>query len=352
VSAPDRGAPGLRIGVAGATGALGSELLGALSGSRLAIAGLRCFASEHSLGSAIEFRGDEYPIALEAEGVAGLDLLFLCAPPAASLAFLRLALHAEVPCIDLSGAMAARAEVPLRAVDRAARGSGAPAAPEAEPLVAAPDGASLALFRVLQPLCAESAPRRAVVTLFDAASVAGRRAIDALYRESLAIFNQQELPEPEHFDRPVAFDCLPRVGELDAQGESAREARVRAELARLLAEAGCRDCALFVSAVQVPAFVGLGASVFVETAEPADAKRAAERLRAAPGVALSDDPGGPTLRAGAGAEDVAIGRLRAGPGGLGLWLAADPLRLAAAHAVALAELRLSQRPGALRARTQ
>jgi aspartate-semialdehyde dehydrogenase len=242
--------------------------------------------------------------------------------------------------------------VPLRVVDLAARAGAAAPAAGAEPLIAAPDGASLALFRALQPLAVEPGLRRVVVTLLDAASIGGRGGLDALHRESIALFNQQDLPEPEYFDRPVAFDCLPAVGELDATGESTREARLRAELSRLLAAAGSAACSVWATAVQVPAFVGIGACVWIESGEPIDAKRAAERLRAAPGVELSDDPRGPTPRASSGADSVRVGRLRSAPGGLSLWLVADSQRLAAIHAVTLAEARLSGRPDALRARAQ
>jgi aspartate-semialdehyde dehydrogenase len=346
------GDAGLRVGVVGATGGLGGEVLVALAESRLRVAQLRPFASEASLGTAIEFQGDEYPVSLEEEGVAGLDLLLLCAPPAASLGFVRLALHAQVPCIDLSGALGSRAEVPLEAIDLAKRAGSGAAAVASKPVVAAPDGASLALLRVLLPLGADVAPRLVVATLFDSVSIGGRRGIDALHQESIALFNQQELPEPEVFAAPVAFDCLPSVGELDAEGHSARELRLRDELTRLLGDAGIAACAVAATAVQVPAFVGFGASVFVSGTGAFDAKRAADQLRAAPGVELVEDPRGPTLRSVSSAEGVRVGRLRVAPGGLALWLVADPLRLAAANAIHLAEARFEGRPGALRARAQ
>jgi aspartate-semialdehyde dehydrogenase len=346
------GDEGLRIGVVGATGGLGAEVLLALSESRLRVAQLRPFASEASLGTTLEFQGEEYPVSLEEEGVAGIDLLLLCAPPAASLGFVRLALHAQVPCIDLSGALAMRSEVPLHAVDLALRANAELVSSAAAPVVAAPDGAALALMRALLPLLADGGAQRVIATLFDSVSIAGRRGVDALHQESIALFNQQELPEPEVFATPVAFDCLPCVGELDAEGHSARETRFCAELTKLLSQAGGAGCEVFATAVQVPAFVGFGASVFLAAAGALDAKRAAERLATAPGIELVEDPHGPTLRSVSSAEGVRVGRLRPAPGGISLWLVADPLRLAAANAIGLAEARFAERPGALRAREQ
>ena len=343
---------GLRVGVAGATGALGGELLLALAESRLRVAGLRPFASEGSLGTALEFQGEEFPVALEQEGVAGLDLLFLCAPPAASLAFVRLALLAEVPCIDLSGALVGRAEVPLRVVDVAARARAATPDAATAPLIAAPDGASLALFRALQPLAAESALRRVVATLFDAASIGGRRGLDALHQESIALFNQQDLPEPEHFDRPVAFDCLPVVGELDRRGR-VRPRSPPAFRAHAAVPRG-RERGVLRLGDRGPG-AGLRRLRRLRLARDGRADRRAARRPATPGCARSRAqrrPARADAARGTGADAVRVGRLRSAPGGFALWLVADPLRLAAVHAVALAEARLAERPDALRTRAQ
>jgi len=111
-------------------------------------------------------------------------------------------------------------------------------------------------------------------------------------------------------------------------------------LARLLGV----EVPVAATVAQIPVFVGQASALAVETERALDPKSARELLGAAPGVALwSHDAEGPNLRAAAGLAHVLVGRLRADPScerGLLLWLAADPLRLAAANAVALAELRL------------
>ena len=97
---------GRRVGVLGATGALGGEVLAALDLARLPVRGLLPLATDRSLGQEVEFQGELYPVETGEPALAGVDLIFLCAPPAASLEFARLALRAEVPCVDLSGALA------------------------------------------------------------------------------------------------------------------------------------------------------------------------------------------------------------------------------------------------------
>jgi aspartate-semialdehyde dehydrogenase len=103
----------LRIAIAGATGVLGSEVLAVLSESSLAIGELLPVATERSLGQEIEFRGESTPVETELPELEDLDLLFLCAPAAASLDLARRAIRAELCCVDASGALAAQPDLPL-----------------------------------------------------------------------------------------------------------------------------------------------------------------------------------------------------------------------------------------------
>jgi len=323
---------GLRVGVVGATGAVGGEVLDLLSESSLEIAELALVASEESLGKDVEFQGNVYPVQTEAPRLAALDVIFLCAPAVISLEYARQALHAEVPCIDVSGALAGSREVPLRVA-----AFGTPSAADETPLLVSPPGGALALALALRPLEEAAGLRRITGTLLEAASWRGREGIDALYRESIALFNQEELPEPEVFGRPVAFDCIAALGEVDEEtGASEREEAVSDALSRLLA--GTPGIALTI--VQVPAFVGLGASLMIETERPLDPALAEGVLGKAPGIERwDDDADGATLRAAAGFQEVLAARVRRDPSAenaLQLWLAADPLRLAAANAVRLA----------------
>lgn len=323
---------GVRLGVVGATGALGVEVLAVLDGSRLRVAGLLPIASERSLGESVAFQDEVYPVETAAS-LRGLDLLLCCTPPGAALDWVREALRAEVPCIDCSGALALSADVPLRiaALD-ASRVADAP-------LLATPGALPLVLAHVLAPLQRAAGLARVSVVALESSAAGGRAGIAALGAESVALFNQQE-PEEASVGRPVAFDCHPAQGEVGEDGRTAVEAQLARVLGRLL------DVELPVAATvaQIPVFVGQASALAVETQRPLDPKQAREALAAAPGVALwSHDPEGPNLRAAAGRDDVLVGRLRADPScarGLLLWLAADPLRLAAANAVRLAELRL------------
>jgi aspartate-semialdehyde dehydrogenase len=326
---------GLRIGVAGATGALGGEVLAVLDESPLRIADLLLLASDRSLGTEIEFQGNGYPVLAEAPSLRGLDLLFLCAPGDVSLELARQALHAEVPCIDLSGALSSSDDVPLRVA-----AFGPPPEGEAHPLVATPSGSALTWALVLRPLAEEAGLRRVVGTVLETASAGGRAGVEALYAESLALFNQQDAPEPGVFKRPVAFDCLPASGPIAEGGASEDEERLVRSLGRLLDP----GVGISVTSVQVPVFVGQGSALALETERPLDSKQAEAALAEAPGVEVwEENADGLTTRAASGREQVLVGRVRRDPScenGLLLWVVSDVLRVAAANAVAIAVARL------------
>ena len=328
---------GLRIGILGATGALGGEVLSSLAESGIAVAEIVAMAKDDSIGRDVELHGEVYPVEAGMARMRGLDLLFLCAPAAVSLEGVREALRASVPCVDAAGVLAASSEVPLQVAAFGAQWSGD------APLVVAPTGAALALALVLRPLAEAAGLMRVSATLLEGASSGGRGGIEALYQESLALFNQQDFPEPGIFARPVAFDCIPVLGELDESGRSDHETALERSLARLLGE----ELKVGVTAVQVPIFSGVGAALVLETARPLDPKEAARVLGLAPGVEpWTENPRDATTRAAAGRAATLVARLRPDPvaeNGLAFWISADPLRLCAANAVGLARTRFGAR---------
>ena len=87
---------GLRIGVVGATGLLGQELIAALDEESAPLGELQVFAGEESLGQDVDFRGESLPVQTPVESLRGLDVVLLCTPAAAALDWVRIALRSEV----------------------------------------------------------------------------------------------------------------------------------------------------------------------------------------------------------------------------------------------------------------
>jgi aspartate-semialdehyde dehydrogenase len=326
---------GHRVAVIGATGTLGSDLVAVLEERDYPVSELVPVATDESLGEEVEIHGEGRPVLTGDVPLRGCDVAFLCVPGDAAAPWIRQALEAGVPCIDLSGSLAGREDVPVLAADLT---------PTREalrhPLVSGPPGPALAWSLVLAPLRARFGIRRVIGTSLESASGVGREGIRTLEAEVVALFNQEEPPESTVFAGPVAFDCVPELEHpAEAHGPGPEESGVVGVLQRLLGE----PVPISVTRVRVPTFAGLGASLWIESAEPALPEQAREALLKAPGIELWD-PGatGPSTRDAITRSAVLVGRLRRDPAaapGLLLWLSADPVRLAATNAVRIAEAR-------------
>ncbi|MCP3987099.1 MAG: hypothetical protein GY723_22150 [bacterium] len=325
----------LRVAVIGATGTVGRELIALLQERRFPIQRLVPIATEGSIGEEVEFLGHDVAVETEPPPLAELDLLWLCAPAAVAVDWIRLALRSELACVDLAGALASRGEIPLGLASNPARLW----APE-QPLIAGPAGPVLLLAPVLSALAERAGLARVQATILESASSAGRAGVEALQQETLGLFQQQEVDDSQLFSKPLAFDCLPSV-DLPGTGSTGdREAQIEAHLVRLLAE----PPPLSISSLRVPTFAGCGIQLSVETQRPLGAQEAADALSKTPGVVVSDEPDAPSTRDAVGSADIGVGRVRSDPSaregfGLQLWLAGDPVRLAAINGLELARQR-------------
>jgi aspartate-semialdehyde dehydrogenase len=326
------------VAVIGATGTLGSDVIAVLEERDYPIAELVPVATDASLGEEVTVRGDSQPVLAGEVPLRAADVAFLCLPPEAAAPWVKRALEAQVPCIDLSGAMAGVPDVPVVAADL-----GPPRELLRRPLVVSPPGPALAWALALGPLHGRFGLARVHGTSLEAASGVGRAGIRTLEAEVVALFNQEERPESSVFTGPVAFDCVPELEhpEDDPFGAGPAERRLVALLQALLGA----PVPIAATRVRVPTFSGLGASLAVELGKPADPGEVRAALLEAPGLELWDPRApGPSTRDAASRTRVLVGRLRrdpTAPAGLLLWLTADPVRLAATNAVRIAEARFA-----------
>jgi aspartate-semialdehyde dehydrogenase len=330
----------LRLGVAGATGALGEDLLSVLEDARLDLSELRPYAGDRSLGDSVEFAGKSLPVLSGEVDFTGLDAVILCTPPAVSLELIRQALRQEAACIDCSGALLASPEVPLVIADL-----GAHDGVSAAPLIASPTGTALAWGPVLSALQGEAGLVRVVGTVLHSASSAGRAGIESLSEQTLALIGQQESDQIEPLEGPVAFASAPHGGDEGEgkDGAALAEAQLRTSLHRILGG----DVEVVSSSVYVPSFAGQGSTLWVETERPLSPGQAASLFAACPGIDSAKGDETVNTRDAVGCEEVRVSRLRADPCAeepgchLVFWLAADPVRLAALNAVKLLRARFS-----------
>ncbi|MBW2281037.1 MAG: hypothetical protein JRG76_15370 [Deltaproteobacteria bacterium] len=320
------------LGLVGATGAVGEEVLSLLQQRRVPVQ-VRAFASEDSEGLFVDWMEDEIAVeAVTPERLGGCELVICAAPlEPGVLAGLR---EAGVTLLDLSGALEDEADVPLIAGPLAT-------GPRDAPVVAAARGVTVGLAVVLQALSREAELVRVTVTTLESAGGAGRRGLDTLSEQTVSVLNAMDgAPEGGGvFPAAIAFDCLPQVGDPLPSGATTEEERLAVSLRRLLS---APSLPVQVTRIRVPVFLGSLAVLDVELAKELPLDRAASLIEAAPDLELLGAGELPTPRGAVGGDSIQVGRLRAGKASLSLVLAQDDLRRGAAQtAVELVEARLA-----------
>lgn len=304
-----------RIGVVGATGAVGTVTLRLLQ--ERGYGDVRPFASRRSAGRQLGSLTVEEATA-ETLAAGSLDLVLFSCGTSASRELVPHAVEGGALVVDKSSAYRLEAGYPL--VVPEVNGRRAAEAIATTRVVANPNCSAIPLTCVLKPLHDAAGLRRVRLSTYQAVSGAGARRMERLRAE----------PPEKHdleFDWPWEDD------------ETEEEAKIRAEARKILE---LPELPLSATTVRVPLLVGHAQSVWIETQEALSPEQAELVLAEAPGVRLVETP---TPRAAAQTEDVLVGRIRpdraAENHGLVLFLACDNLvKGAALNALQIAELLL------------
>ena len=302
-----------RIGVVGATGAVGTVALQLLR--ERGYGNVRLFASARSAGKQVAGLTVEEATP-EALAAGGLDLCLFSVGTAASRELVPHAVRGGAICVDKSAAYRLEPGVPL--VVPEVNGE---RAREHDGIVANPNCCAIPLTVALKPLHDAAGLRRVRVATYQSVSGAGAQAMERLRGES---------PEEHDLRMDWSFDGV----EFDEEEKLREETRKILELPDLPISATC---------VRVPVLVGHAEAVWIETEQPLSAEQATAILGDAPAVRLEQFP---TPGAAAGGDDVLVGRIRRDPTaehGLALFVVGDNLRKGAAlNAIQIAELLLAE----------
>jgi aspartate-semialdehyde dehydrogenase len=328
---------GLKIGVIGATGMVGRQYLQILEASPLEIGQLRLYASARSVGSRMTFAGESLPVEeFTVEACRGLDIaLFTVSTELARQYAPQVAANGTL-VIDDSSAFRMDPDVPL-------------VVPEVNPeaarahkgIIAGPNCSTAQMVVVLQPLQQAASLKRVVVDTYQAASGAGKAAMDELIDHSRR-FLAGERPAPENHPQSLAFNIFPHIDSFRDDGYTKEEWKMLVETRKIM---GLPDLRLSATCVRVPVAVGHSEALHIEFERPISAREARDVLENAPGIVVVDDPLNrqyPQPIEAAGRDPVYVGRIRddiSNPGGIALWVVADNVRKGAAlNAVQIAEL--------------
>jgi aspartate-semialdehyde dehydrogenase len=315
------------VAIVGATGLVGSEIARVLAARRFPLSELRLFASGRKSETTVR------PFRLA--HLAGCDICFLAAGGPFSIRYaMRIAALGAV-VIDNSSAFRMEPTVPL-------------VVPEVNPediaahhgVIANPNCSTIQMVVALAPLHRRWGLTRVVVATYQAVTGAGLEAGGELASQAVAALEGGHL-EPRVFPHPIAFNLIPAIGCVEADGYTVEERKMLNETRKILKDDTIRVSA---TAVRVPVFRGHSEAVYAEFARPVDATEARRTLEAAPGISVVDDPVRdvyPTPLEAAGRDLTFVGRLRRDPGSdraLSMWIVSDNVRKGAAlNAVQIAE---------------
>ena len=332
----------MRVAVAGATGAVGREMLRILEERNFPAEEVVLLASERSVGRKIPFRDSELTVSrLTKDAFKGVDLALFSCGATRSLEFAPAAVKSGAVVVDNSSAYRMDEDVPL-------------VVPEVNPdamathqgVIANPNCSTIQLVVALKPLHDAARIRRIVVSTYQAVSGAGQAAIDEMQAQV-----DGGAAAPEKMPHEIAFNCLPHIDVFLDGGHTKEEKKMVDETRKIM---GAPHLAVSATCVRVPVYNAHSESVNVELEDSISPDEARSLLSRAPGVEVVDDVESfsyPMPKDADGEDPVYVGRIRrddSRENTLNLWVVADNLRKGAAlNAVQIAETLIEK--GMLRA---
>jgi aspartate-semialdehyde dehydrogenase len=324
------------VAVAGATGVVGREMIEILEERNFPVAELIPLASERSEGERVEFHGKNVIVRKLTKGsFKGVDIALFSAGAERSLEFASAAVESGAVVIDNSSAFRMDPNVPLVVPEVNAH-----AIAKHRGIIANPNCSTIGMVVALKPIHDAAKIKRIVVTTFQSVSGTGKKAIDELASQTVALLNFRDV-ETNVYPHQIAFNCLPHIDAFLDNGYTKEEMKMVNETKKIMEDDSIRVTA---TTVRVPVFRCHSESVNIETEKKISANEVRAILSAAPGVIVYDDPKKnlyPLAIDVAGKDETYVGRIREDesiPNGINLWLVSDNVRKGAAlNAVQIAE---------------
>ncbi|MEV0276635.1 aspartate-semialdehyde dehydrogenase [Streptomyces sp. NPDC050610] len=328
------------LAVVGATGAVGTVMLGILSERADVWGEIRLVASARSAGRKLVVRGEETEVvALDEEVFDGIDVAMFDVPDAVAARWAPIAAAKGVVVVDNSGAFRMDADVPL-------------VVPEVNPhgvrvrprgIISNPNCTTLSMIVAIGALHAEFGLSELIVSSYQAVSGAGKEGVDTLRSQLAAVAGtelgtapgdvRRAVGDTGPFPAPMALNVVPFAGSLREDGWTSEELKVRNESRKIL---GLPELPVTATCVRVPVITTHSLTVHARFEKEVTVERAHDILRSAPGVVLCDNPAEgefPTPADAVGTDPTWVGRVRRSmddPRALELFVCGDNLRKGAA----------------------
>jgi len=327
-------------------GAVGIEMLRVLRQRNFPVSELRVFARS---ARDIDVDGQRYAVqAISPEGFDGIDIALFAGTEGekgAAVTYAPEAVKRGAAVIDNGADFRMDNKVPL-------------VVPEVNPgdvkkhkgIIANPNCSTIQMVVALWPIYKKAGLKRVIVTTFQAASGAGRGAVEQLKEEICRIAaggcgNVNVNAENKSLPQQIGYNIFPHIGSFTDYDYTNEEWKLVRETHKIM-----HDNKIKISAttVRVPVRTGHSEAIYIETKEVISPDKVKTILSKSPGVIIRDDPKNnlyPMPKDVEGRDEVFIGRIRKDPfvkNGIWLWVVADNLRKGAAtNAVQIAECLIS-----------
>lgn len=324
-------------------GAVGLEMLRCLRQRAFPINELHVFARS---SRTIEVDGINYVVkTITPEGFEGIDIALFAGTEGekgAAVAYASEAVKRGAVVIDNGADFRMDPKVPLVVPEVNAKDI-----KKNNGIIANPNCSTIQMVVALWPIYKKAGLKRVIVTTFQAASGAGREAVDQLRHElmelgksdyqSIKVLKYQDKSLPQQ----LAYNVFPHIGSFTDYDYTNEEWKLVRESHKIMHDSKIK---ISGTAVRVPVRTGHSESVYIETGKPISSDKTREILSKSPGIIVIDDPKNsryPMPKDIEGKDEVFVGRIRPDPfvkNGLWLWVVSDNLRKGAAlNAVQIAE---------------
>ncbi len=277
------------VAIAGATGAVGEELLKIIEEYDLPVKKLVPLASARSVGREVEFKGQSFlvkELTCEVFEEEEIDIAFFSAGGSVSAKFAPCAAKAGAVVIDNTSHFRMDPDVPL-------------VVPEVNPedialwkktgIIANPNCSTIQMVISLAPLHREFGIKRVDVATYQAVSGAGKKGMEELFEQMRAVFNfklEKEVEKREVFQHQIALNVIPHIDKFMDNGFTKEEMKMVNETNKIMHT----DFQVAPTCVRVPILRSHSEVITIYCEKDVSVERAREVLANFEDVKVIDNP--------------------------------------------------------------
>ena len=314
----------MKIGILGATGAVGRQMLDCLIEQEIPVDDLVLLASKKSAGQIIRFKDKDYEVKeVNHDSFKGLDVVLGASSNEVAKQYKDDIVKAKAVFIDNSSAFRMDDDVPLIVPE--INGNDVK---KHKGVVSNPNCSTIITLMAINAINKLSKVKVMIASTYQAVSGAGKGGIDELNNEINDIGYK-----PSVFPYTIAYNCIPCIGSLKENLYTSEEMKMENEGKKILHN---NDLRVTCTCVRVPVLRSHCISVSLKCERPLSVSEVREALSKEKGVILYDDVLDnkyPMPLVTSNQDKVYVGRIREDrvlDGGISLFCSGDQIRKGAA----------------------